>query len=556
MAARGDGVRCRARRATAASPTASTGSAGERRATTRTVTATTAMRPTPTTGRAPSPDMVTVVRRDRRWAAAITMAVTAAAASPAGAMWSKYERPERCRWPSTITFVRFDPGNEQRPRVGQEQTREEQRDLALASAPRRVHEYRCEEGDRSVEVQQRGDHDDEKDAAHVEGPAVGGEPRQEITARLEESVLVCHETDQKQAADEHERGPVLGCGGPCVGGGRRNGGQHTGTAEGGERPRRDPQAPAALGRGDAGFVGAVHPPILPHGASRETRVSRTARPIGVLAAWGTMKRMTSASAAGHRPAPPPAPPGANPRPEFDQLADLYDETRGGERRGDEFAELVAHHLGDRSAGPVFEVGVGTGVVALGLAKRGYAVVGLDVSKPMLARGRARLGPVVILGDAMDLPVATDGVVRAVSVWVVQSVPNPIRLFAEVARVLRPGGRYVVCTTQRPADDDVIGHIIQGMADAVDARRLGKRPRSVSVKQILEWSGLAGFRGEVHPHERSFVSSPEVELDTIARRSWPALRGSTTRRPARPLGRRSRPCGRSLQATGSVVGSST
>ncbi|HEY1652477.1 MAG TPA: class I SAM-dependent methyltransferase [Acidimicrobiales bacterium] len=214
---------------------------------------------------------------------------------------------------------------------------------------------------------------------------------------------------------------------------------------------------------------------------------------------------------------------ASARPEFDQLAELYDETRGGEQRGDDFAALVARHLGDPGAGPVFEVGVGTGVVALGLAKRGYPIFGLDVSRPMLKRGRERLGPVVILGDAMDLPAAAHGIARAVSVWVVQSVPDPIRLFAEVARVLRPGGRYVVCTTQRSAEDDEIGHIIQRMADAVDSCRLGKRPRSVTVDQVLEWSGLAGFRGEVHAYERSFVSSPELELDAIARRSWPALR---------------------------------
>jgi ubiquinone/menaquinone biosynthesis C-methylase UbiE len=210
-------------------------------------------------------------------------------------------------------------------------------------------------------------------------------------------------------------------------------------------------------------------------------------------------------------------------PEFDRLADLYDETRGGERRGDGFAALVAHHLGEPGDGPVFEVGVGTGVVALGLARRDYPVFGLDVSVPMLARGRARLGPVVILGDAMDLPIETDSIDRAVSVWVVQSVPDPIRLFAEVARVLRPGGCYVVCTTQRPAEDDAIGHIIERMGEAIDTHRIGQRPRSVTVDQILEWAGVAGFRGNVHPHERSFVSSPELELDAIERRAWPALR---------------------------------
>lgn len=214
---------------------------------------------------------------------------------------------------------------------------------------------------------------------------------------------------------------------------------------------------------------------------------------------------------------------AQPTPEFDGLAELYDETRGGEPRGDEFAELITEHLTRPDEGTILEVGVGTGVIALGLAKRGYEVVGVDVSVPMLARARQRVGPTVILGDAMDLPVASHSVPSAVSVWVVQSVRDPLRLFAEVARVLDPRGRYVVCTTQRPAPDDAIGHIIERMSQAIDERRTGRRPRGVSAAQVLEWSALAGFRGEVHSRERAFVSSPELELDAIARKSWPAMR---------------------------------
>jgi ubiquinone/menaquinone biosynthesis C-methylase UbiE len=210
-------------------------------------------------------------------------------------------------------------------------------------------------------------------------------------------------------------------------------------------------------------------------------------------------------------------------PEFDQVAELYDETRGGERRGDDVAALIAPHLPGPGDGSVFEVGVGTGVVALGLARRGYAVFGVDVSAPMLTRGRERLGPVVIHGDAMDLPIADRSVVSAFSVWVVHSVRDPVRLFTEVARVLRPGGLYVVCTTQRPANQDLIGHIVNAMGDAIDAYRPGQRPRRVSVDQVLEWSAQAGFRGEVHPYEWSFISSPELELDAIARQAWPAMR---------------------------------
>jgi hypothetical protein len=100
--------------------------------------------------------------------------------------------------------------------------------------------------------------------------------------------------------------------------------------------------------------------------------------------------------------------------EYDQLAEHYDETRGGEGRGDEYAADVDAHLpaGD---GPILEIGVGTGVVALGLRRRGRLVIGLDLSAPMLSRARTRLGPVVVLSDAMSMALATGSVARRVGV---------------------------------------------------------------------------------------------------------------------------------------------
>jgi ubiquinone/menaquinone biosynthesis C-methylase UbiE len=66
---------------------------------------------------------------------------------------------------------------------------------------------------------------------------------------------------------------------------------------------------------------------------------------------------------------------------FDRVAETYDQTRGGEERGRRFATEVATFL-DPSR-PVLEVGVGTGVMALGLRELGFDVLGLDLSLPML-----------------------------------------------------------------------------------------------------------------------------------------------------------------------------
>ena len=208
--------------------------------------------------------------------------------------------------------------------------------------------------------------------------------------------------------------------------------------------------------------------------------------------------------------------------EFDLIADNYDETRGGEQRGEEYAADIDAHL-PSGEGPILEVGVGTGVVALGLRRRGRRVIGLDLSAPMLHRARSRLGPVVIRSDALRMSIATASVAHAVSVWVVHSVADPIQLFQEVARVMEQDGRYVVCTTQRPSPDDEIGTIITEMGTRVDALRRSSRPRGVTTGEVLDWARPAGFIGTVHWFERQWSSSPADELMAISLRTWPALR---------------------------------
>jgi ubiquinone/menaquinone biosynthesis C-methylase UbiE len=125
---------------------------------------------------------------------------------------------------------------------------------------------------------------------------------------------------------------------------------------------------------------------------------------------------------------------------FDRMADRYDETRGGEARGSSMADMLGPWLD--AAGPVLEIGIGTGLIASALRSRGVDVVGVDLSMPMLAKARDRVGPRLVVADAMRLPVRDGAVAAAYMVHVLHLVGDVATTLAEARRVVCDGGRVV------------------------------------------------------------------------------------------------------------------
>lgn len=100
-------------------------------------------------------------------------------------------------------------------------------------------------------------------------------------------------------------------------------------------------------------------------------------------------------------------------------------------------------------GPVLELGVGTGRVALPLAARGLEVSGIDRSPDMLAELGAKPGAervTTVVGDMTSTTV--DGEFSLV-VLVFNTISNlttqddQVACFENAARHLRPGGRFVI-----------------------------------------------------------------------------------------------------------------
>jgi len=112
---------------------------------------------------------------------------------------------------------------------------------------------------------------------------------------------------------------------------------------------------------------------------------------------------------------------------FDRAAAIYDETRGGEKRGKLCAEALEPQLA--ISGLTLEIGVGTGLVAAALQAGGRCVVGVDISVQMLQRARSRK-LAVARADALALPFASGSVDAAYSVWVLHLVADQQRCCAK------------------------------------------------------------------------------------------------------------------------------
>jgi ubiquinone/menaquinone biosynthesis C-methylase UbiE len=98
---------------------------------------------------------------------------------------------------------------------------------------------------------------------------------------------------------------------------------------------------------------------------------------------------------------------------------------------------------------VLDVACGNGNATIPAAKTGATTTGLDLTPELLEAGReaaAEAGVEIawVEGDAQDMPFDDSSFDVVTSVFGCMFAPDQSRAAAEIARVLRPGGRMVVC----------------------------------------------------------------------------------------------------------------
>lgn len=155
---------------------------------------------------------------------------------------------------------------------------------------------------------------------------------------------------------------------------------------------------------------------------------------------------------------------------------------------------------------VLDVGCGPGELCLALAAGGHRAVGVDLSAGMLAA--APPGLALVQGDGTSLPVRAQAFDGVTSGFALRNVVDHPALYAELARVARPGGRLALLEVAEP-----------GWQPALAVHRFYFRRVVPVVGGAL--SDRAAYR--YLPDSTSFLPDPDTMAAQLQEAGWTSVR---------------------------------
>jgi demethylmenaquinone methyltransferase/2-methoxy-6-polyprenyl-1,4-benzoquinol methylase len=137
---------------------------------------------------------------------------------------------------------------------------------------------------------------------------------------------------------------------------------------------------------------------------------------------------------------------------FDDVAPAYDRTNAVLSVGNSALWRIAtvRAIAPQPRERILDIAAGTGTSSAALAKTGATVVAVDFSPGMIEVGRAKHPDIEFVeADAEKLPFGDDEFDAVTISFGLRNVQHPQIALGEMYRVLKPGGRLVICEFSQP-----------------------------------------------------------------------------------------------------------
>jgi SAM-dependent methyltransferase len=210
----------------------------------------------------------------------------------------------------------------------------------------------------------------------------------------------------------------------------------------------------------------------------------------------------------------------------ERVAERYDETSADmfdPAKVDPVVEFLAELA---SGGPALELGIGTGRIAVPLAKRGIRVHGIDLSEAMVAQLRRKPGADRIGVTIGDFATATVEERFSVAYLVFNTIMNltsqdeQVTCFRNVAAHLQPGGCFVIEVGIPDLQRLPPGETVR--AFTVTPERLGFDEYEIATQGLISHHYWIGD-GKLEVFAAPFRYVWPAELDLMARLAGMSLR---------------------------------
>ncbi len=157
-------------------------------------------------------------------------------------------------------------------------------------------------------------------------------------------------------------------------------------------------------------------------------------------------------------------------------------------------DFIAAWGGEPSRGEVLDLGTGTGLIPIELARRDprWRILGVDLARSMLDVAernieRAGLGSQLRLAcvDAKSSPLLAASFAAVMSNSIVHHIPDPRCVFAEAVRLVAPGGLFFFRDLLRPVNRFALDELVETYTEGANERQRAMFSASLHAALTLD-----------------------------------------------------------------------